>query len=114
MVSYAAGAGASLLPLLAHAQFTAPRVSQFETLTGFQNFICTVIVNWLFTFLILLVVVFVLLAAFKYLTASGDPERVKSASSMVMYAGVAVVAALLARGLPFLVGSLFGAGGFGC
>ena len=83
-------------------------------LSGFQNFICTVVVNWLFTFLILLVVVFVLIAAFKYLTAAGDPEKVKAASSSLIYAGVAVVVALLARGLPILVGNLFGAGGFTC
>lgn len=89
---------------------TAPPVPEsLRTLGGFKDFICTVIFGWAFTFLVVLAAIFGIIAAFKYLTAAGDPEKVKGASSMLIYAAVAVVAALFARGLPLLVGGLFGA-----
>lgn len=109
------GLAVTALPILALAQGTAPP-APFTSLSAFQNFICTVVVGWLFTFLIILTVVFVLLAAFKYLTAAGDPEKVKSASHTLIYAAVAIVVALFARGLPLIIGSLFagGTGGVQC
>lgn len=105
IVGTVSGVGASLLPVMAAAATLPP--APITTLTGFQTFICTVIAAWMFTFLIVLAVVFVLVAAFKYLTAAGDPEKVKSAGSTLIYAAVAIVVALFARGLPLIVGSLF-------
>lgn len=109
------GISAASLPFLALAQGQLPQ-APFQNVSGFQNFICTVIVGWMFTFLIVLTVVFVLVAAYKYLTAAGDPEKVKSASHMLIYAAVAIVVALFARGLPLIIGSLFsgGLGGVAC
>ncbi len=101
-------------PLLASAQFNLPRNPTLENLTGFQDFICTIVVNWLFTFLILLVIVFVIVAAYRYLTAAGDPEKVKSASNTLIYAAIAVIVALLARSMPVLVGSLISGSSFTC
>ena len=102
------GLSASALPFVALAQTAPP--APFTNLTGFKTFICTVVVGWLFTFLIVLTVVFVLIAAFKYLTAAGDPEKVKSAGNTLVYAAVAIVVALFARGLPLIIGSLFSSG----
>jgi formate-dependent nitrite reductase membrane component NrfD len=68
----------------------------------------------MFTFLIVLAIVFVLVAAFKYLTAAGDPEKVKSASHTLIYAAVAVVIAILAKGVPLIIGSLFNVTFTGC
>ncbi len=102
------GLSVAALPLLASAQTLPP--APFVDLPGFKNFICTVVVGWLFTFLIILTVVFVLIAAYKYLTASGDPEKVKSASHTLIYAAIAIVVALFARGLPLIIGSLFSGG----
>ncbi|MDP2598446.1 MAG: hypothetical protein Q8P49_01300 [Candidatus Liptonbacteria bacterium] len=109
------GISAAALPVLALAQGQLPQ-TPITGIGGVQNFICTVIVGWMFTFLIVLTVVFVLVAAYKYLTAAGDPEKVKSASHMLIYAAVAIVVALFARGLPLIVGSLFsgGLGGVTC
>lgn len=98
MVSY-------LTPMLAGAQSAPP--APITSLSGFQAFICNVIVGWLFTFLIILSIVFVLLAAFKYLTASGDPEKVKAASHQLIYAAVAIIVAIFARGVPLIIASLF-------
>ncbi len=118
LIRLAGGGGAILAslaaPLSVLAQFQPPNPVLIRSLTGVQAFICTVVVTWLFTFLIVLGVVFIIFAAFKYLTAGGDPEKVKSASHTLMYAVVAIVVAIVARAIPPLVGDLFGAGGFAC
>src|SRR3989344_9471129 len=85
--------------------FTAPTPPQ--SIGEFEDLIVTV-VNWLFSFLVFLAIVFVMIAAYKYLTASGDPEKVKSASNTLIYAAIAIAVALLARGLPFLISGLIG------
>ena len=66
------------------------------------------ITNWLFTFLLLLAVMFFVLAAYKYLT-SGGGEEVSSAHKMVVYGAVAVAVAALAQGIVFVVKKLVGA-----
>ncbi len=98
----------SSLPLLASAQTLPP--APFTTLTTFKGFICTVVVGWLFTFLIVLAVVFALVAAYYILTAGGNPERVKTGNSAILYFVIAIVVALFARGFPLIIGSLFSGG----
>ena len=109
------------LPVLAFAQVqqppvTAPgNINNINQITGQAGILC-VVINWIFWILILLVIVFVLVAAFKYLTAGGDPEKVKAAGSTLLYAAVAVVVAVLAKGLPMIVSTFIGGGltGTGC
>lgn len=102
---------AAVLPFVANAQQSAP--ATVTSLTGVIALVCTA-VNWLFTFLIVVAVVFVLLAAFKYLTAAGDPEKVKGASHSLIYAAVAVAVGILAKGVPLIIGSFFGTTFTGC
>jgi hypothetical protein len=73
------------------------------------NLVC-VVFDWAFYFLIALSVLFIIVAAFKYLTAGGDPEKVKGAGSTLLYAAIAVAVALLARAVPLVVASFLGAG----
>lgn len=61
--------------------------------------------NWLFTILLVLAVLFIIVAAYKYLF-SGGGEEVGSAHSMLIYAAVAVAVAFLARGVVYVVESL--------
>ncbi|MBU6500506.1 MAG: hypothetical protein KGJ89_01600 [Patescibacteria group bacterium] len=112
LIKFAVSGLPALLPVMAFAQtYTSLTVtSPVTSIGGFIGLICTAI-NWLFTFLIVLAVLFVLLAAFKYLTASGDPEKVKGASHQLIYAAVAVAVAVLAKGIPLIVGSFLGASG---
>jgi len=73
------------------------------------------ITNWLFYFLIILAVIFIIVAAFKYLTAAGEPEKVKSASHTLLYAAIAIVVGILAKAVPSLIGSVLNSGtGTGC
>lgn len=95
----------SLLPLAVSAQ-TLPNPPITDPATA-VNTLC-VIAGWMFTFLIVLAIIFVILAAFNYLTAGGDPEKVKTASSQLIYAAVAVAVAIFAKGLPLLVSGVLG------
>ena len=121
MMGWGAPALALALPVFASAQIQpapveAPSsISNINQITGGAGIICTAI-NWIFWLLIVLTIVFVLVAAFKYLTAAGDPEKVKAAGSTLLYAAIAVVVALIAKGLPLIVSSFIGGGlGFtGC
>lgn len=102
-------------PLLASAQLaTSPlqppsTITNINTLIGQNSLICTFI-GWIFWFFIVLTIVFILVAAFKYLTAAGDPEKVKSASHTLLYAAIAVVVALIAKGFPLIVNSIVNGG----
>ncbi len=109
------------IPLLASAQATpglqAPgSINSVNQLIGQPGSLLCNIVNWVFYLLIVLTIIFVLYAAFKYLTAAGDPEKVKAAGSTLLYAAVAVVIALIAKGLPMIVSNFIGGGlqGVGC
>ncbi len=121
MMEWGAPALALALPVLASAQITQPPVTapssinNIGQITGSAGIICTII-NWIFWLLIVLTIIFVLVAAFKYLTAAGDPEKVKAAGSTLLYAAIAVVVALIAKGLPLLVSTFVGGGlsGTGC
>ncbi len=61
------------------------------------------ITNWAFTILIAVAAMFIIFAAFNFVTASGEAEKVKAAREYVLYALVGVVVALLARGLVSLI-----------
>jgi uncharacterized membrane protein len=112
---------ALVLPMFASAQIGAAPISAPNTInsigqiTGNSGIIC-VIINWIFWLLIVFTIIFVLYAAFLYLTAAGDPEKVKAASHTLLYAAVAVVVALIAKGLPMIVSGFIGGGltGVGC
>jgi len=90
-----------LLPLIGLALETAPTV---DVMTALDS-----IVNWLFTILLVVAVVFLVLAAFNFVTAGGSEEKVTTARSQVMYALIGVMVALLARGLIALVRRIVGA-----
>lgn len=97
-----AALGLLLLPVAAMAQPLPTPPDIAATPTAFFTSIKTIF-NLLFALLLVLAVVFVLFAAFKYLTAAGDPEKVKSANHQIMYAAIAIVIALVARAVPGLV-----------
>lgn len=61
------------------------------------------IINWLFAGLIAFAAIMIVVAAYYFVTASGNPETVAKARHFVMYALIGVVVALLARGFVVLV-----------
>lgn len=73
------------------------------------DFICGLI-PWIFWGLIIFSIIMALVAAYKYLTSAGDPEKVGNASKTLLYAAIGVVVALLAAGMPYIVNSFIGGG----
>lgn len=62
--------------------------------------------NWMFIVFVLVFVVLVLFAAFRFLTASGNESKIKDAYKAFWFAIVALVIALLATGIVALVNQL--------
>lgn len=54
--------------------------------------------------------IMIIIAAFKYLTAQGDPEKAGEARQMVIYAVIAIAVALLALVIGQIVASFLGSG----
>ncbi|MEK7193194.1 MAG: hypothetical protein AAB652_00175 [Patescibacteria group bacterium] len=101
-----------LSPVLSSAQTQDVPQAPITDVRGVFDFLCGIF-GLFFTLFIIASIILVLWAAFKYLTAGGDPEKVKSANHSLIYAAVAVVVALLSRGFPFIINSLFSGGGGG-
>ena len=94
---------------------TAPsQIANINQLLNAVNF-CAII-DWAFWLIIILAIIFTLVAAFRYLTAAGDPEKVRRAGSTLLYVVVAIIVALIAKGFPLLISSFVGGGltGVGC
>lgn len=64
------------------------------------------VVDWMFTFLLITAVILVMLAAYNYLFAAGDQDKIKKAHLMITYAAVAIAVGLLARSVEFIVRGL--------
>jgi hypothetical protein len=61
------------------------------------------IVNWIFYILIAVSVLFIVIAGLEYVTAQGDPEKIKAAGQKVLYALIGIIVAAMAKGLVILV-----------
>ena len=66
------------------------------------------IARWIQTFFFLIAGVFIVLAAFGYLTAGGDEEKVKSAKQKLVYAIVAIVVAVFAFVVATIIANFIG------
>ena len=65
--------------------------------------------GWYTSFFIF-AVIFILVAAFHYLTAAGEPEKIKTAHKMLIWAAVAIAIALIAVGATQIIKSFLGGG----
>lgn len=60
-------------------------------------------VGWVYTIFFVVAVLFIIFAAFNFLTAQGDPEKIKKARSQIMWAVVAIIVALMAVGMRLII-----------
>lgn len=99
------------LPLISLAVVTSalPPPRGVETFGGFLK-IFTLLISWMFTLLMVFAVIFIILAAFHYLTAGGDSEKIATAHKEIIWAVVAIAVGLLAQGVTFIVGELISTG----
>lgn len=90
---------------VAHAADSVPAIA--SNVTDLENNLFCPIINWMFFILIGVAIIMIMWAAYKYLTAGDDTEKVHSATKTITYAAVAVVVALLAKGFPAIIVSIF-------
>lgn len=57
-----------------------------------------IIGNWVFAILMAVSLIFIILAAFQFVTGAGDPAKVTEARQKLIYAAVGIAVALLASG----------------
>lgn len=62
--------------------------------------------TWMFDVFVIVAIIAILITAFMYLTAGGKEEGIRKATRSLVYATVAMAAALLAWGLVKLVAEL--------
>ena len=90
-----------LLPVIALAATTAPSVDLMTALNS--------LTDWLFTILLIVAVIFLMIAAFTFITASGDPEKVGKARNFVLWALIGVAVGVAAKALVTFVQMIMGA-----
>ena len=84
---------------------TAPeKIKTFEDILALMN----QIINYIFTALLVFAIIFLLIAAFSWMTAAGDPIKVGQARDKLMYALIALAIGALAKGLVYMVANLMG------
>ncbi len=65
--------------------------------------------NWLFAIFAVLAVIFVLLAAFQFISAGGDAVKLGEARQKLIWAAIGIVIALASKGLVPVIRSIIGA-----
>ena len=84
-----------------------PEVLPTWTATGVLRLI-TRITNWIFTFLIAIVVIMVLVSAYMFVTAGGNPDQQAKARMILIYALIGFAVGMIARGIIALVSAVIG------
>jgi len=67
------------------------------------------IIDWIFVFLLAIAVIMIIMGAFSFVTAGGDPEKTMKARNYIMYAAIGIAVALLAKAVPAMVKMIVGA-----
>ena len=65
--------------------------------------------NWIFAIFTVLTLIFILLAAFQFVTAGGDAEKVGEARQKLIWATVGIIIALASKGLVPVLRNILGA-----
>ena len=65
--------------------------------------IIAAVVKWTYIVFFIVAVLFIVFAAFNYLSGGNEPEKIKTAHSQIMYAAIAIAMALLAVGVQAIV-----------
>jgi len=109
-----------LLPLAAFGQNFTPKIQPPPQTPGPisspQSIINLInrVLYWVATAFWIAAAIFVFYAAYLYLTAGGDSERISKAHKQLIWAVVAIAVGLMAYGLPFLVYNFLASGGGIC
>jgi hypothetical protein len=91
-----------IAPVIIGAQTLPTEAPPIQDLAGVESLLQKVL-GWLNTFFYIAASIFVLIAAFQYLTAQGNEDKIKTAKNMLIYAVIAIAVALFAGGLDILI-----------
>lgn len=97
-------------PLLAAAQGAVDGPTEVPTvITSIQdvNALINNLISWMQYLLFALAALFIVMAAFTYLLAGGDPEKTVKAKNQVVFSIIAIAIALLATGIVLVIKSFF-------
>ena len=97
-----------LSPFAVFAQVTSPPGAVVTSIGDIMRIVETA-VNWAFSLLLILAVLFIFYYAWIYMTAGGELEAVTRAKKNLLYAVIGIVIALLARSIIALVRNFLGA-----
>lgn len=98
---FAASSAASAASELCTDASTCP----IQSITGIYNVLST-IVQYTYKIFFIVAILFILFAAFTFLTAQGDPQKINSAKNQILWASVAVAIALLALSAQTIIRSI--------
>jgi len=96
-----------LLPTIALANVSDVPDYNVPTSVPLEQLV-TRVINWAFGLLILLAAVFIIVAAFIYLSSGGNEDKVK-AKNYITYAAVAILVGFLAKAIVTIITRLIGA-----
>jgi len=97
---------ASVLPAHVIAQSPPPSFPLKDLKFNQVLTILNTLVTWIFTIFLITAVIFVIIAAFHFLVSGTNPQGVKKATHMLVYAAIAIAVALLSVGTRSLVEQL--------
>lgn len=108
LLSLATVLGMFFAPVLAHGVTISltPTPTEPPQIDPIQ--LLRTIITWLFGFLIVVVVLMVMISAYLFVTAGGNPEQVGKARNWLVYALIGLAIGVLARGLVALVLQILG------
>ena len=92
-----------VLPLVATGQIGEVAQNENDVYTVLNS-----AVNYLFAFLMIGAVIVILIAAYTFLTAAGDADKIAKARGYIVYALVAIVVGFLAKAIILVVGGMLG------
>ena len=64
------------------------------------------VINWIAVIVLIAAVLYIILAAFNYMTAAGDQDKIDKAKSYLTYAILAIVLVLAAEGIVRAISSI--------
>ena len=92
----------------AHAQVTIGSVGDLNS-----KILCPIFDN-LFSIFMVVSVLMILWAAFTYMRAQDDAEKVTQATKTITYAAVGIIVALIAKSFPDIIATVFGSSAAPC
>lgn len=86
-----------------------PSTCPVKSITDVYNILGRV-VSYTYTIFFIVAIFFILLAAFSFLTARGDPQKIISARNQILWAAVAIAIALLSYAASAIIKDILGSG----